>query len=160
MVTQSQHELAQQIGRWLVTKKWRIATAESCTAGGIGYALSSVAGSSQWFEGGFITYSNALKQRLVDVPEATLQEFGAVSSATAEAMAKGARENTGTELAVAVTGIAGPAGGSVEKPIGLVWFGLAWPGGVYSWAKQFSGDRAAVREATISEALRCYEKIS
>lgn len=103
MVTQSHSDLAQQIGRWLLAKNWRMATAESCTGGGIGYALTSVAGSSQWFEGGFISYSNALKQRLLDVPETTLRECGAVSAATAEAMARGAREKAGTELAVAVT---------------------------------------------------------
>ncbi|MFC7159939.1 CinA family protein [Pseudidiomarina halophila] len=116
-----------------------MATAESCTGGGIGYALTSVAGSSQWFEGGFITYSNALKQHLLDVPASTLEQSGAVSGATAEAMARGARKKADTELAVAVTGVAGPTGGSNDKPIGLVWFGLAWPEGSCSWSKQFGG---------------------
>ncbi|MDN7123606.1 CinA family protein [Pseudidiomarina terrestris] len=160
MVTQSHYDLAQEIGRWLTTKNWQITTAESCTGGGIGYALTSVPGSSAWFEGGFITYSNRLKQDLLGVPEATLNEFGAVSAETAEAMAQGARQAAGTELAIAVTGLAGPGGGSVAKPVGLVWFGLAWPTGTRSWAITFDGDREAVRNGTIAEALRCFEKIS
>lgn len=160
MVTQSHYDLAVEIGRWLQQRNWRIATAESCTAGGIGYALSAVPGSSAWLEGGFITYSNALKQEVLGVPAAVLAEHGAVSAATAEAMAVGARRAAATEVAIAVTGVAGPSGGSAEKPVGLVWFGLAWSAGQISWKCQFDGDRSAVREATISEALRCYEKIS
>ncbi|MBG22547.1 MAG: damage-inducible protein CinA [Idiomarinaceae bacterium] len=160
MVTQLHYDLAVEIGAWLQQRNWRIATAESCTAGGIGYALSAVAGSSAWLEGGFITYSNALKEQVLGVPSEVLREHGAVSAATAEAMAVGARKQAGTELAIAVTGVAGPSGGTAEKPVGLVWFGLAWPHGQLSWKCHFPGDRAAVREATISEALRCYEKIS
>ncbi|CAB0149874.1 Nicotinamide-nucleotide amidohydrolase PncC [Pseudidiomarina piscicola] len=160
MVTQSHIELAQKFGDWLSQKNWRIATAESCTAGGIGYALSSVAGSSRWFEGGLITYSNALKRDLLGVSESVLDHYGAVSAETAEAMATGAQRATGADLAIAVTGIAGPDGGSVEKPVGLVWFGLAWPDGCRSWSKQFAGDRAAVRDATITEALRSFQNLS
>ncbi|RUO55792.1 CinA family protein [Pseudidiomarina homiensis] len=160
MVTQSHYDLAVEIGRWLLQRNWRIATAESCTAGGIGYALSAVAGSSAWLEGGFITYSNKLKERVLGVPNEVLQSAGAVSAATAEAMAVGALRLASTEVAIAVTGIAGPSGGSAEKPVGLVWFGLAWKGGQMSWKCHFEGDRSAVREATISEALRCFEKIS
>ncbi len=160
MVTQSHYDRAVEIGRWLQQKEWRIATAESCTAGGIGYALSAVAGSSAWLEGGFITYSNALKERVLGVPHEVLVEHGAVSAATAEAMAVGAKRLAGTEVAIAVTGVAGPSGGSAEKPVGLVWFGLAWPTGQLSWSRHFQGDRAAVREATIEEALGCFEKIS
>lgn len=159
MVTQLHYDLAVEIGRWLQQRKWRIATAESCTAGGIGYALSAVPGSSEWLEGGFITYSNALKEQLLGVPAEVLQEHGAVAAQTAEAMAEGARVCAATEVAIAVTGVAGPSGGSREKPVGTVWFGLAWEGGQCSWKCRFDGDRAAVREATISEALRCYEKI-
>lgn len=159
MVTQIHYDLAVEIGRWLQQRNWRIATAESCTAGGIGYAISAVVGSSAWLEGGFITYSNALKEHVLGVPSEVLREHGAVSAQTAEAMAVGARKQAGTELAIAVTGVAGPSGGSAEKPVGLVWFGLAWPQGQHSWKCLFTGDRAAVREASISEALRCYEKI-
>lgn len=160
MVTQSHYDLAVEIGHWLQQRNWRIATAESCTAGGIGYALSAVPGSSAWLEGGFITYSNTLKQKILGVPAVVLAEQGAVSAATAEAMAAGARSAAGSEVAIAVTGVAGPSGGSAEKPVGLVWFGLAWDARVISWKCQFAGDRAAIREATISEALRCFEKIS
>lgn len=159
MVTQTQFELAQQIGQWLQARNWHIATAESCTAGGIGYALSAVAGSSAWLEGGFITYSNALKMRILGVSEATLTQFGAVSAETAEAMALGAQQLAQTELAIAVTGVAGPTGGTASKPVGLVWFGLAHPQGVLSWRQKFSGNRAAVRAATISAALCSYKKI-
>ncbi|MBY6063166.1 CinA family protein [Pseudidiomarina sediminum] len=160
MVSQTHYELALEIGQWLRQREWRIATAESCTAGGIGYALSAIPGSSAWLEGGFITYSNALKMHSLGVPEQTLITHGAVSAETALAMATGARQQANCDMAVAVTGIAGPDGGSATKPVGLVWFGLAWPDGQCSWACQFDGDRAAVREATISEALRSFKKIT
>lgn len=159
MVSQTWLDSAADLATWLHANNWQIATAESCTGGGIGYAMSAVPGSSEWFVGGFITYSNALKQRLLGVPLATLTEFGAVSAETAAAMALGAVQASGAEVAVAVTGVAGPSGGSVSKPVGLVWFGLAWPGGVITWNQQFSGDRAAVRDATIGEALQSFKKI-
>lgn len=159
MVTQSQYDLALEIGHWLRQRGWRIATAESCTAGGIGYALSAIAGSSQWLEGGFITYSNAMKMHQLGVSEQILADYGAVSAQTAEAMALGAQRQAQCEMAIAVTGVAGPDGGTEDKPVGLVWFGLAWPQGHYSWACHFDGDRAAVREATIREALQSFKKI-
>ncbi|RUO57859.1 CinA family protein [Pseudidiomarina insulisalsae] len=160
MVTQSQYDLAVEMGNWLRQKSWRMVTAESCTGGGVGYAISAVPGSSEWLAGGFITYSNALKEKLLGVPPEILHNEGAVSAATAEAMAAGARKAAGVDIAVAVTGVAGPTGGTTAKPIGLVWFGLSWEGGVCSWKQQFPGDREAVRDATIEEALRCFEKIT
>lgn len=159
MLAQSTTELAAQFGLWLQQKKWRVATAESCTAGGIGYAISAIAGSSAWLEGGLITYSNELKQRLLGVPAEDLQRFGAVSSEVAAAMALGALERTQVDCAIAVTGIAGPDGGTAEKPVGLVWFGLAWADQCVTWSKVFPGDREAVRQATIEEALQGYKKI-
>jgi nicotinamide-nucleotide amidase len=159
MVSQSWLDSAADLATWLASKKWQIVTAESCTGGGIGYAMSALPGSSEWFCGGFITYSNTLKQQLLAVPPQTIECFGAVSAETAAAMASGALQASGAQLAIAVTGAAGPAGGSASKPVGLVWFGLAWPTGVITWHKHFSGDRAAVREATINEALQSFKKI-
>src|SRR5690554_75209 len=160
MVPQSIQDLAVDLGRWLQQRNWRVVTVESCTGGGIGYAISSVSGSSAWLAGGFITYSNALKQRLVNVPEETLMKHGAVSAETAAAMAQGALQASGADMAIAVTGVAGPAGGTAEKPVGLVWFGLAWQAHCITWQQRFSGDRAAVREATIIEALQSFKKIT
>lgn len=159
MVAQSWLDSAADLAAWLQQRQWRVATVESCTGGGIGYAMSALPGSSTWFVGGLITYSNRLKQQWAEVPAATLRQHGAVSAATAEAMARGGQRQSGAEVVIAVTGIAGPSGGSVDKPLGLVWFGLAWPGGVMSWAEHFNGDRAAVREATIRSALQSYQKI-
>src|SRR5690606_35494104 len=126
MVAQSIQDLAVTLGRWQQQRNWQVVTVESCTGGGIGYATSSVSGSSGWLAGGFITYSNALKQRLVSVLEETLMKHGAVSAETAAAVVQGALQASGADMAIAVTGVAGPAGGTAEKPVGLVWFGLAW----------------------------------
>ncbi|SDB05668.1 nicotinamide-nucleotide amidase [Pseudidiomarina indica] len=160
MVSQSVQELAVDLSQWLLQRGWQVVTAESCTGGGIGYAMSAIAGSSNWFAGGFITYSNELKQRLVGVPATTLSRYGAVSAETAAAMAQGALQHSGADLAIAVTGVAGPSGGTPEKPVGLVWFGLAWAEHCITWSQQFEGDRAAIREATIAEALLSFKKIT
>ena len=129
------------------------ATAESCTGGGVGSAITAVAGSSEVFAGGIISYANDIKERLLGVSAETLNTGGAVSAATAEQMARGARERLRTDLAVAVTGIAGPGGGSAEKPVGLVWFALATPEGTRSEKAIFCGDRAKVREQSVLHAL-------
>lgn len=129
------------------------ATAESCTGGGIGAALTSVAGSSEVFLGGVISYANVVKEQVLGVPAEVLAEHGAVSSETAAAMAQGARRLTGADLAVAVTGVAGPGGGSPEKPVGTVWFGLASAAGVRTEKKLFMGDRESVRAQTVTHAL-------
>ena len=129
------------------------ATAESCTGGGIGAAITSVAGSSEVFLGGVISYANEVKRDVLGVAAQVLDEHGAVSSETAAQMAEGARRLTKADVAVAVTGIAGPGGGSVEKPIGLVWFGLATANGVRTEKAIFPGDREQVRSATVIHAL-------
>lgn len=128
-------------------------TAESCTGGGIGSAITAVAGSSEVFLGGIISYANSVKHGVLGVKEETLATVGAVSSETAAEMAEGARRLTGADVAVAVTGIAGPGGGSTEKPVGLVWFGLATDRGVRTEKALFPGDRAQVRAATVTHAL-------
>ena len=129
------------------------ATAESCTGGGVGAALTSVPGASDVFLGGVVSYSNAVKRDVLGVRAETLADFGAVSSETAEQMAAGVRRLTGADLAVSVTGVAGPGGGAAEKPVGLVWFALASAGGVRSEKAIFAGDRAAVRRQAVVHAV-------
>lgn len=132
----------------------RIATAESCTGGMIAAALTDIAGSSDVFERGFVTYSNDAKQELIGVPAATIAAHGAVSAETAEAMALGALAHSRADVAVSVTGIAGPRGGSAEKPVGLVWFGLARKGAPVRTVREiFAGDRAAIRRCATDRAL-------
>lgn len=147
--------LAAELGGALGERGWRIATAESCTGGGIAAAITAVAGSSTWFEAGFVTYANRIKVQVLSVDEAVLTAEGAVSQAVAEQMALGALAAAGADLAVAVTGIAGPDGGSPDKPVGTVWFAWALAaGGCYSHCYVFEGDRAAVRYQTVVRALR------
>ena len=144
---------AKELVKTLIAKNLTCATAESCTGGGVGYAITSVAGSSAVFWGGIISYDNSVKQGVLGVPEEVLATKGAVSSECAAAMAEGARRRLNTDLAVSITGIAGPGGGSAEKPVGLVWFGLASKSGTTTEKKIFSGDREAVRTAAIEHAL-------
>ena len=129
------------------------ATAESCTGGGVGSAITAVPGSSAVFAGGVISYSNEVKHEVLGVAAEALDRFGAVSSEVAAQMAVGARNLLKTDLAVSLTGIAGPDGGSEEKPVGLVWFGLATKGGVRTEKAIFRGDRARVREQAVIHAL-------
>jgi len=129
------------------------ATAESCTGGGVGRAITAVPGSSAVFVGGVISYSNDVKRDVLGVKAETLASVGAVSPETAAQMAGGVRKLLKTDLAVSLTGIAGPDGGSEEKPVGLVWFGLATPDGVRTEKVIFSGDRARVREQAVVHAL-------
>ena len=150
---------AEKLVKVLAEKKMTCATAESCTGGGVGYAITGVSGSSAVFWGGVISYDNSVKRDVLGVPEEVLATKGAVSSECAAAMAEGARRLLKTDLAVSLTGIAGPGGGTAEKPVGLVWFGLA-SGGACSRAtvitdkKVFPGDREAVRTAAIEHALQ------
>ena len=147
-------QLALDLGRALAARGLKAATAESCTGGLVAGAITDIAGSSAWFDRGFVTYSNEAKVELLGVRPETLARFGAVSEATAREMVAGALERSGADIAVAVTGIAGPAGGTAEKPVGLVW--LAWGGrggDVEVASRRFPGDRAAVREATVAFAL-------
>jgi nicotinamide-nucleotide amidase len=146
--------LASRLGELLLRRRWTVVTAESCTGGLIAGAITDVAGSSGWFERGFVTYSNEAKIEMLGVRAETLAAHGAVSEATAREMVAGALRNGRATIAVAVTGVAGPAGGTPTKPVGLVW--LAWgrrDGRVVARAEQFAGDRAAVRAATVRVAL-------
>jgi nicotinamide-nucleotide amidase len=130
-----------------------LATAESCTGGLIAGACTDLAGSSAWFERGFVTYSNAAKHELLGVDAALIAAHGAVSEPVARAMAAGAVARSRAGVAVAVTGVAGPTGGSADKPVGTVWFGWAIDGDVRTERRRFDGDRAAVRRATVRHAL-------
>ncbi len=146
-------ELAERLGRGLLAQNAQVTTAESCTGGGIAEAITRIAGSSAWFEAGYVTYSNLQKTRQLGVPEALFGSVGAVSREVVEAMARGARRASGARLAVAVSGVAGPGGGSPEKPVGTVW--LAWADGenLFAERRQFDGDRQSVREQTVEAAL-------
>jgi nicotinamide-nucleotide amidase len=132
---------------------WMVATAESCTGGLIAGALTEVPGSSEVVDRGFVTYSNEAKTEMLGVPAALIADHGAVSAAVAAAMAEGALARSRAGIAVAVTGIAGPGGGSAEKPVGLVWFGLAAAAGTRTESRVFAGGRSQVRAATVRRAL-------
>jgi len=129
------------------------ATAESCTGGGVGVAITAVPGSSAVYLGGVVSYANTVKRDVLGVSEAILASDGAVSAPCAEAMAAGARKVTGADVAVSVTGVAGPDGGRADKPVGLVWFGLATAAGTRSEKKLFTGDRARIRAQAVEHAL-------
>lgn len=152
-MTEDITQLAQLLGNKLATKGWQISCAESCTGGGVGYAITSISGSSAWFKKGFITYSNDAKHDLLGVSEHTLNQFGAVSAATVEEMAAGAAKLADAEVAIAVSGIAGPDGGTPDKPVGTVWFGFYIDGQIISHKQQINGDRQAVRTKAIEFGL-------
>lgn len=141
------------LGQALRARGWRLATAESCTGGLVAAACTAVAGSSDWFERGFVTYSNQAKSELLGVDRALIVADGAVSEAVARAMVVGALARAPVQLAIAVTGIAGPGGGSPGKPVGTVWMAWAWAGQVQSECLQLGGDRNSVRSQTLSAAL-------
>lgn len=143
----------EELVKRLSDKKLTCATAESCTGGGVGSAITGVPGSSEVYWGGVISYDNSVKRGVLGVPQDVLETKGAVSAECAEAMAQGVRTLLKTDLAVSITGIAGPGGGSAEKPVGLVWFGLATANGVSTERRVFDGDRAAVRAAAVEHAL-------
>ncbi|MBA1278730.1 MULTISPECIES: CinA family protein [Pseudomonadaceae] len=145
--------LAAELGRALQLASAQVTTAESCTGGGIAEAITRIAGSSAWFEAGFVTYSNAQKTRQLGVPADLFAQVGAVSQEVVKAMVRGALHASRAHYGVAVSGIAGPGGGSPEKPIGTVW--LAWAAGDQIVAKrfQFDGDRQAVRQQSVDAAL-------
>ena len=147
-------QLATELGQLLLRKKWTITTAESCTGGGLGYCLTAVPGCSAYVDRGFITYSNKAKQQLLAVRSATLLQFGAVSEETVREMAEGAAKAANANIAIAVSGIAGPDGGSVYKPVGTVCFGFCINGKVASSRLVFAGDRQQVRQQAIDYALK------
>ncbi|NVK55668.1 MAG: nicotinamide-nucleotide amidohydrolase family protein [Alteromonadaceae bacterium] len=141
------------VGEALRAQQWTLTTAESCTGGGIAFALTSVAGSSDWFRQSWVTYANQAKQHLVDVSAESLAQYGAVSAQVVTEMANGAAIKAGAECAVAVSGVAGPGGGSDAKPVGTVWFGFTINGNTEAVVKHFSGDRSAVRNQSIAFAV-------
>lgn len=147
-------ELAAQLGDALQRLGAQVSTAESCTGGGIAEAITRIAGSSAWFEAGYITYSNAQKTRQLGVPAELFKQVGAVSAEVVQAMARGAQRNSGARFAVAVSGIAGPGGGTAEKPVGTVWIAWADDSHVQAQRYLFTGDREAVREQTVAAALQ------
>jgi nicotinamide-nucleotide amidase len=146
--------LVADLAQRLFARSWRLATAESCTGGLVAAACTGLAGSSDWFERGFVTYSNAAKTELLGVPAELIATHGAVSEPVARAMAEGAMQRAGVDLAVGITGIAGPGGGSASKPVGTVWIAVA-AGGAATLAelRVWPGDRRAVREAAAGRAL-------
>ena len=152
-------DLSGQVANLLLKKGWMMATAESCTGGLIAAACTDLAGSSAWFDRGFVTYSNAAKTDMLGVDAALVAREGAVSQPVAEAMAQGACARAGAQAALAVTGVAGPAGGSDDKPVGTVWFGWCVQGLTHSERMQFTGDRAAVRQATVRHALARFAEL-
>jgi nicotinamide-nucleotide amidase len=135
-------------------KRWMLATAESCTGGMIAAACTDLSGSSDWFERGFVTYSNDAKTEALGVDAALIEQHGAVSEIVARAMAFGAVRHSHASVSVAVTGVAGPTGGTPDKPVGTVWFAWQVDGRLASEMKRFDGDRAAVRRQTVDHALR------
>jgi nicotinamide-nucleotide amidase len=150
----------EQLAALLLERQWMLAAAESCTGGLIAAACTDLSGSSEWFERGFVTYSNEAKTELLGVDAALIEAHGAVSEVVARAMAFGAVRHSYAQAAVAVTGIAGPTGGSPAKPVGTVWFAFMIDGQLSSETRRFDGDRAAVRRQTVEHALqRLVEKI-
>ena len=143
-----------QLADLLLKNNLRLVTAESCTGGMISAACTDLAGSSNWFERGFVTYSNEAKTEMLGVDTALIEAHGAVSEPVARAMAFGAIRHSAAQVSIAVTGIAGPTGGSAAKPVGTVWFGFSVQGSLHSEMMRFDGDRAAVREQTVIHALR------
>ncbi len=154
-MTEPLDELVLALWQRLRERGQRLCTAESCTGGGMAHVLTEIPGSSEWFECGWVTYSNESKTRLLGVPSDLIKRWGAVSEAVAAAMARGALEHSAADLAVAVTGIAGPGGGTADKPVGLVWFAWAERGSDCRTACEvFSGDRGEVRRAAVCWGLQ------
>ena len=162
MIDKQINQLACQLGEALKEKGMMIATAESCTGGGIAQAITEIPGSSAWFDRGFVTYSNKAKVEMLQVKQSTLDEYGAVSEAVAIEMVEGALLNSDADLAVAVTGIAGPDGGSEDKPVGTVY--IAWgvrEGSANCLMQTYTGNRASIRQQTVQRALAlCLKQIA
>ena len=148
------NELAAQVGKALQDKGLLLATAESCTGGGISTAVTEIAGSTGWFDCGFVCYSNASKTEMLDVPAAMMAQFGSVSEEVAAAMCQGALGSSNAHVAISVTGIAGPTGAVPGKPVGTVCFGWSVGHQTHTERLVFAGDRRAVREQTVIHALQ------
>ena len=146
-------QLARKVGHRLKRSGAMLVTAESCTGGWVAQVVTSVAGSSDWFERGFVTYSNAAKQELLGVKAATLKKHGAVSEATAREMARGALRRSKGGIAVSITGVAGPGGGSRQKPVGMVCLAWIYRNRIRSEVRRFAGDRKSVRRQSVVRAL-------
>jgi nicotinamide-nucleotide amidase len=146
--------LARELGEGLRARGWHVASAESCTGGWLAKSFTDVSGSSAWFGWGFVTYANEAKTAMVGVPAALIDEHGAVSEPVVRAMAEGAREASGAELGVAVSGIAGPHGERPGKPVGTIWIAWASAAGTHAEHNVFAGDREAVRRQSVAQALR------
>lgn len=151
---ETQHDLVNQLATRLLRQQKKLAVAESCTGGGLAKVLTDLPGSSEWFERGFVTYSNQSKHEMLDVKESTLKQYGAVSEETVIEMAQGVLKNSHADFSVSISGIAGPGGGTKNKPVGLVWFAFAnQDKRITSQQRLFEGDRNAVREQAIHYAL-------
>ena len=149
------HEITQELARMLIKNHWYLSTAESCTGGMVAASITELAGSSEWFERGYVTYSNQSKSEDIDVSQNLIEQYGAVSDQVARAMALGAKQNSGSDLSLSITGIAGPTGGSPEKPIGTVCF--AWilaNDQIVSETKHFEGNRQQIRKQACDFSLR------
>lgn len=152
-MSQCKELLISNLSQLLKSKQLKLTTAESCTGGGLAYALTALSGSSEWFERGFVTYSNASKEEMLGILTTTLNDFGAVSEETAREMALGALEFSSAQISVAITGIAGPTGGTETKPVGTVWIACSDGEHTESQIYLFSGDRESIREQSIQAAL-------
>jgi nicotinamide-nucleotide amidase len=146
--------IAQQLGEILCKKNAKLTIAESCTGGAISEAITSVSGSSQWFEFGFVTYANSAKRQLLGVSEETLEQYGAVSEQVVKQMAQGAIKQSEADYAIAVSGVAGPDGGTEEKPVGTVWVCWQTPSQIWTHKLVLSGDRQAVRTEAVKKSLQ------
>lgn len=148
------YHLSEQLGRALLQKRATVTTAESCTGGGVSQAITSIAGSSGWFNRSYITYANSAKQEMLGVDEALLEAHGAVSEPVVVSMVRGAARGANADYAVAISGIAGPNGGTEEKPVGTVWFAWLSPDGVTARKYLLTGDRLSVREQAVKISLQ------
>ena len=146
--------IAAELGARLQQNGWYLVTAESCTGGWVAEAITSVSGSSAWFDCGLVTYSNAAKQKILNVRSETLATYGAVSEETALEMVKGALVQSQAQVGIAITGIAGPSGGTPSKPVGTVWIAYAFPHNIYAQCSFFRGDRTHIREQAVITALQ------
>ncbi len=151
--TEKNRHLSQQLGELLLKKHWVLCTVESCTGGALASAITSIPGASRWFGYGFVTYANHAKQKLLQVSEKTLAEQGAVSELAAKEMVSGAKELSSADVTIAITGVAGPSGGSPEKPVGGVWFAFAVGGQISTKHHVFQGDRLQIQTQAVGMAL-------